>query len=241
MARLPRLAVPGEAHYVLQQGHNRQPVFIDDEDRHAFVNVLREAAREHGFAVHAYALLDHQVGLLGTPADGQSLGKTLQAVGRRYVPAFNRRHQRSGTLWEGRFRACVLESERYLVSAMCLLESAPVSAALAASPDAWPWSSARHHLGGMRDPLVTDHPLYWALGNTPFDREAAYRRALDQGVPQQEGAAILTAALKSWALGSPAFLARLAELTARPLHARPRGRPRALRFCPQISELPENT
>jgi putative transposase len=226
MARLPRLAIPGEAHYVLQQGHNRQPVFVDDEDRNAFLTVFREAAREHGFAVHAYALLDAEVSLLGTPGHSESLGKTLQAVGRRYVPAFNRRHQRTGTLWEGRFRACVLESERYFISAMCLLETTPVSVALAQSPDAWPWSSARHHLGGMRDPLVTDHPLYWALGNTPFEREAAYRRALEQGVPTEEGSAILSAAMKSWALGSPTFLARLAETTARPLAARPRGRPR---------------
>ena len=226
MARLTRLCVPGEVHFVVQRGHNRQPIFVDDTDRQQFLNALREAAVEHRLQVHAYALLDDRVEMLVTPAAAEGLSKGMQAVGRRYVAGFNRRHGRSGTLWEGRFRAAVIESKRYLVPAMLMIESAPVAAGLAAASDAWPWSSAGHHVGGRRDPLVVDHPAYWGLGNTPFDREAGYRHLMESGVPQADMRALADASSKSWALGSPAFLATLAERTSRPLVMRRRGRPR---------------
>lgn len=226
MARLARLSIPGEVHHLLLRGHNRQAVFLVDEDRQAFLQALRDAASEHGVAIHAYALLDTEVRLLVTPATGDSLSKAVQALGRRYVPAFNRRHQRTGTLWEGRFRGTVIEGERYFLTAMCAIEASPVPAGLASDARSWPWSSADHHLGGRRDPLVTDHPLYWALGNTPFDREARYRQQLEQGVGMEQLAALMEASSRGWPLGSTAFLARLADLTERPLAPRPRGRPR---------------
>jgi putative transposase len=226
MARLPRLCIPGELHLVVQRGHNRQPVFQDEVDRNAYLQALRDAAAEHRLSLHAYALLETEVQLLGTPQDANSLSRTMQAVGRRYVAAFNRRHGRAGTLWEGRFRAAVIESERYFLPALILVETAAVQAGLAAEAEAWPWSSAAHHLGARRDPLITDHPLYWRLGNTPFDREAAYRRALESGVPSADGRALQDASTKSWALGSPAFLRRLGGMTDRPLVERRRGRPR---------------
>jgi putative transposase len=226
MARLARLCVPGEVHFVIQRGHNRQPVFVDDADRRQFLDALREAAIEHRMQVHAYALLDDRVEMLVTPAGAEGLSKGMQAVGRRYVAGFNRRHGRSGTLWEGRFRAAVIEGKRYMVPAMMLIESAPVVAGLVSAPEAWTWSSASHHLGGRRDPLVVDHPVYWGLGNTPFDREASYRRLLESGVSQADLRALTEAGLKSWALGSSAFLAALSERTSRPLVVRRRGRPR---------------
>jgi len=226
MARLPRLCIPGELHYVVQRGHNRQPVFHDEADRQSFLQALRDAAVEHRLSLHAYTLLDTEIQLLATPQDADSLSRAIQALGRRYVAAFNRRHGRSGTLWEGRFRGAVIESERYFLSALLMVETAAVHAGSAPSAEAWPWSSASHHLGVRRDPLITDHPLYWRLGNTPFDREAAYRRALEAGVPAGDSRALQDASVKSWALGSAAFLQRLGELTARPLVVRRRGRPR---------------
>lgn len=226
MARLARLQVPGETHLVVWRGHNLQPIVLDDEDRRAFLHALREASATHRLAIHAYALLDNELRLLATPHDRGSLSLAMQAVGRRYVAAFNRRHARRGTLWDGRFRAALIESERYLQTALNWIEASPADAPFATGPSARPWSSAQHHLGAGRDPLVTEHPGYWALGNTPFDREAAYRRLMEQGVPAADAKALETATLKCWALGSPAFLARLGEVTARPLVARPRGRPR---------------
>jgi len=228
MARLPRLSLPGEAHLVVQRGNPLQPLFVDDEDRVRFVRDLREAASQHRLAIHAYALLDDAFWLLATPAGEGSLSRALQALGRHYVASFNRRHGRSGMLWSSRFKATIIESERYLLDAMKMVELSPVRAGLAADAGSWPWSSAAHHLGRRSDPVVTHHPLFWRLGNTPFDREAAHRHGLEQGVPTATSHALEDATLKGWALGSPGFLARLADRTDRPLAARNRGRPRKL-------------
>jgi putative transposase len=226
MARLSRLVVAGHPHHLIQRGNNGEPIFIDASDRQLFLQLLGEAAAAHGVAVHAYALLDAEVQWLATPRAPQGLSRTVQTLGRRYVSAFNRRHHRSGTLWEGRFRAGVIESERYFLASMRYVELAPVAAGLAAQAADWPWSSAAHHLGLRHDPLIADHPLYWALGNTPFERELAYRGLMEQGVGQAEMQALAHAAAQGWAFGSPAFLERLAETTPRPLRPRPRGRPR---------------
>ena len=225
MARLSRLSLPGELHHVVQRGHDRQPVFRDDTDRLDFLQALRDQSHEQRVGVHAYALLDTEVHLLVTPASEGGLGRLMQGLGRRYVAAHNRRHGRGGTLWEGRYRASLIESERFL-SAAVLLAWLPVQAGLTAEPAAWRWSSARHQLGMLRDPVIVDHASYWRLGNTPFDRELAFRHALEQGLSQRDTDELLSAALKSWAVGSPSFLARLAALTDRPLAPRPRGRPR---------------
>lgn len=226
MARLPRLAVAGQAHLLIQRGNNGQPLVADDEDRRLCLQLLREAAQAHAVAIHAYVLLDNELQLLATPQASDGLSRMMQALGRRYVGAFNRRHGRSGTLWEGRFRAAVIESERYFIACMRFIESQPVRAGLVPHAADWAWSSAAHHLGRRHDPLVADHPLFWALGNTPFDREMAYGRWLEHGTSAAEADVLLRSASKGWALGSEAFLARLAELTPRPLQPRRRGRPR---------------
>lgn len=225
MARLHRLVVAGLPHQVVQRGHNGQPVFADEVDRDLYLTLLRETAAAHGLAVHAYVLLDAEVRLLVTPRQRDALGRVLQALGRRYVSAFNRRHGRSGTLWEGRFRAGVIEPDLYLLAAMRAIEQAPRHA-LHVDPTTWHWSSAGHHLGRLRDPVVSDHPLFWALGNTPFEREMAWKRRLEEPTPAAEAQALEHAACGGWALGSPAFLDRLAATTPRPLRPRPRGRPK---------------
>jgi putative transposase len=226
MARLPRLSAAGHTHLVVQRGHNRQPVAVDDIDRRNYLDALRESAASQAVAVHAYALLDSDVLLLVTPAHAQALGRMMQALGRRYVSAFNRRHGRTGTLWEGRFRNTIIESERFFLACLRHVELAPVRHALAFDAADYGWSSARHHLGHRRDPLVTDHPLYWTLGNTPFERELAYRHWLEQGEPLSEAAAIADAAAKGLALGSEPFKVELTQATGRPPSPRPRGRPR---------------
>ena len=228
MARLTRLALAGELHLLALAGHNGASVFSDDADRLAFSAMLRPSAADHGVAVHAWVQLDAQVLLLATPARAEALGRMVQALGRRYVPSFNRRHGRSGTLWEGRFRSCVIDAPAWLLAATVHLESLPVAAGLAAMPADWRWSSAMHHIGAVRDPLVTEHPDYWHLGNTPFDRELAHARLLEQGIPKAQAESLEAALQRGHALGDGAFLARLADLTPRPLQARPRGRPRRI-------------
>lgn len=225
MARLPRLVVPGLPHHVIQRGNDRQPIFRDDVDRRRYLETLLDVTRTNRVAVHAYVLMDDHMHMLATPATAEGLSRAMQSLGRRYVGWFNARHQRSGTLWEGRFRCAVIETERYLLACMCFIELNPVRAGMVARAADYPWSSARFHLGQRQDPTVTDHPLFWALGNTPFEREAAWRSVLDQGLPSDEIEKISESAIKGWACGSAAFLDWLKHRTERPVAPRPRGRP----------------
>lgn len=219
MARLPRLEVPGQVHYLIQRAHGglgTRGVFADALDRESFLTALQLAATAEQVQVHAYALLSHEVQLLATPARPGALGRLVQAVGRRYVSAYNRRHQHRGTLWDGRYRCAVLEPGPRRLAALRLVDGL--------SPELGS-TSAGHRSGATRSPLLSDLPEVWALGNTPFEREAAYRALLQLGLPSTESEALRQAALGGWAAGSAAFAATVAEVTARPALPRPRGRP----------------
>lgn len=226
MARLPRLAVAGWPHHLVQRTHPGQALVHDDTDRQAWLRALREGALGAGVAIHAYALLDDCFHMVATPEQAESLSQMMQALGRRYVAVFNRRHGRAGGLWAGRFRATVLDPERWLLPAMVHVERRPADAGLVQQPADHAWSSCAHHLGRRRDPLVSDPAPYWALGNTPFEREAAWRRLLDDGLPAAERDALEQATHLGWALGGADFLKRLEQPGSRPLAPRPRGRPR---------------
>jgi putative transposase len=225
MARQPRLALAGELHHLLLRGHNGAAVFGDDTDRAAFVELLREPAARQGVAIHAYALITAEVHLLATPTEAESLGRLMQSIGRRYVSFYNRRHDRRGTLWDGRFRNSVIDSRSLLLPAMLHIETLPVRAGLVAAAQEWQWSSAAHHTGARRDLLVTDHALYWRLGNTPFEREQAHTRALYESQQGAEDSRFGQAVAKALALGPAGFVHRMAESLGRPLASRPRGRP----------------
>ena len=226
MARLARLAIAGQAHHLIQRGNNGQAIFVDDEDRRAYLSALRDAASAHRVAVHAYVLMDNHVHLLATPDSAEGLSRMMQALGRRYVSAFNRRHARTGTLWEGRFRGAVIESERYFLTCMRYIESNPVRSGLALHAADYEWSSHAHHAGQRSDPLLTDHALFWSLGNTPFDRQSAYKALSEQPLPSDVVQLLTSSALKGWGLGSAEFLQRVSEEAGRRASPRSRGRPR---------------
>ena len=226
MARLPRLVLPGQPHHIIQRGNNRQAIFVDDKDRQHFLATLRECALTHQVAIHAYVLMDNHLHLLLTPSTAEALSRMMQSLGRRYVGGFNARLQRSGTLWEGRFRAGLIEGERHLLACIRYIELNPVRGGLCAEPAQWPWSSAAHHLGLARSSLITEHELYWSLGNTPFEREHAYREFMGQGVSVAEQAQFTEGALRGRPLASEAFLKPLAIQHAQVVNKRPRGRPR---------------
>jgi putative transposase len=225
MARLPRLAFADLAHHLVLRGHNREVVFVDDDDRRAWLAALRESAATLSVAIHGYVLLPDHVHLLVTPRSAEAVSQLVQALGRRYVASFNRRHGRSGTLWDGRFRASVVEPGATLLGCLRYIEQNPVRTGLVARAGDWAWSSAPHHLGLMADPVIAGLPEFWQLGNTPFERELAWQQQLDDPLPAAEVAALTRDALAGWAHGSGAFLARLQEKTGRPLQPRPRGRP----------------
>lgn len=233
MARLPRLAVAGAAHVVVQRGHDGSAVFLDDDDRSLYLSSLRQAMDKFALAVHAYVLSNDCVYLLATPQTRDALWRAMQATGRRYSQVFNRRHARRGTLWDGRFRSTVVEGGSSFLEAMIFIDQLPVRVGLAESARHYRWSSASHHVGVANDPLLTDGADYWNLGNTPFDRADAYARLLDEPQSLEQTARIAAAVAKGWALGSSAFLILLQRLTDRPVAPRPRGRPRGNSAAPR--------
>jgi putative transposase len=218
MARLPRLALAGHTHYVIQRGQGQRPVFADDSDRRSFLLALHEAARSSHVQVHAFALLNDEVQLLLTPAEGSGLGLLVQAVGRRYVSAYNRRHGGMGSLWAGRFRCGVVQPGPFRLEALLLVDGQSQDAGL---------TSAAHRLGHSLEPQLVDPPEFWALGNTPFEREAAYGRLLAQRPRAGAAERLRQAAMSGWAVGSAAFVAQIEQQSDRPARPRPRGRPQA--------------
>lgn len=227
MARLTRLAIGGQVHLAELPALPGAQLVRDDGDRRLALSALQSAAQQHRVALHAYALLDQCIYLLATPPHAESLSLLIQGLGRRYVPAFNRRHGLSGRLWDGRFRATIVQPGTGVLEAMLFVDLAAMHFGGAPSAADHAWSSARHHLGRSRDPLLSDRAEYWQLGNTPFEREQAYRQLIDDGLSARRIAELAEAVHKGWALGDAAFLSTLAELTDRPLQPRRRGRPPA--------------
>jgi len=217
MARLPRLTLAQQLHHVIQRGNNRQPIVVDTADRERLVALWAEHAPRFGVALHAYVLMDNHFHLLVTPSTAEGLPQFMQAVGRSYVRSFNDRHARSGTLWEGRYRATVLQAERYLLPCMVYLDLNPVRAGLVAEARDFAWSSHHHYAGLRSDRFLSPHPLYWALGNTPFAREAAYAERVREGNSAPEQTLLTDAALQGWAAGDERFLAQLQQATPRRL------------------------
>jgi putative transposase len=226
MARLPRLSVAGFPHLLVQRGVTGQLIFRDQSDYQFMLVEMRALARRQALAIHAYSLMPERFYLLTTPADAQALSLAMQALGRRYVRYFNRRHVRQGTLWQARFRCTVVDPERFVLPCALFVELAPVRAQLTADAANYSWTSLPHHLGLQTDPGISEHATFWRLGNTPFDRQAAYRRLYESGLSAAESTAIDRAVERGWALGDAPFIAALASKTQRRLAPLPVGRPR---------------
>jgi len=226
VARLPRLSVPGYPHLLVQRSVAGQPAFLADTDYQFMLSELRSLSRRHEVAIHAYALMPDQFHLLATPSDARSLSLAMQALGRRYVRDFNRRHGRSGTLWQARFRCTVIDPEEFMLPCSLFVELGPGRMHGATDGKLYPWSSLSHHLGLQVDPVITEHAEVWKLGNTPFDRQAQYRRLAEAGVTEPEVARIHNAVEHGWALGNGSFLRELSSKTERRLTPLPVGRPR---------------
>lgn len=226
MARLTRLTLPGYPHHVIQRGNNRQVIFRDRQDFETMLALLAEQSARCQVAVHAYVLMDNHFHLLATPQTSDGLPQMMQAVGRSYVRYFNDRHGRTGTLWEGRYRSTVVQSDRYLLACMVYLDLNPVRAGIATQPIDYPWSSHAHALGLSNDRLITPHALFWALGNTPFAREAAYAELVRAGIGSADQTAITASALSGWALGEKSFIEALQHQTERRVAKGSPGRPR---------------
>jgi len=212
--------------HVTQRGVNRCAIFLDDQDRHHYRRLLREACTKHAVVLHAFVLMDNHVHLLLTPTRAGGLSRAMREAGQSYVQAFNARHGRCGTLWQGRFKSCLVDSDRYLLTVIRYIELNPVRAAMVAAPEDYRWSSVHTHLGKACDPMITPHPVYLALGALPAERHAAYERWLREGVCESDMLTIRQHLAQERVLGDERFQRMLEATLQHPVSCRPRGRPR---------------
>jgi putative transposase len=234
MARLPRLVIPNQPHHVIQRGNDRQLIFRDDEDHQRFLGWLKDSAKEFKVAVHAYVLMPNHLHLMASPSDAGGLAQMMQRVGRYYVPWYNHKYGRVGSLFQGRFKTSLVDAERYFMICSRYIELNPVRARIVTDPLEYPWSSYAHHAGVRPDALITDHALFWALGNTPFQREAAYIELAQRSLTVDELTRVNLAVLKGWPLGSDAFKQDLQHKVKRQVLPAKRGRP--FKTAPELTK-----
>lgn len=221
MPRQPRLALPGIALHIVQRGNNRGRCFSEDTDYLCYLTYLRKFALKYRCAVHAYCLMTNHVHILATPLASDSCTSLMRDLGQSYVKYFNRRHRRTGTLWEGRYRSCVVESSSYVLACYRYVELNPVRAGMVHHPSAYAWSSYAVNAGLNFDSLVTSHPEYLAMAADPNRRCGDYRALLDGGVDEITLTAIRDATNSSLPLCSDGFKAKLQADGRKVGHLRP--------------------
>jgi len=225
MPRSARLVLPGIPLHVIQRGVNRAALFIDDEDRRHYLRLLRNACRKQAVAIHAFVLMGNHVHLLITPSTVEGLAPAMRQCGQNYVQYFNKRHVRSGTLLEGRFKSCLVDSDGYLLMVHRYIELNPVRAAMVAFPEEYRWSSVRVYLGLEHNPMLTTHPCYTLLGPTPEARANAYSEWLRASIQPDERERIVIYVAQERALGSPRFQDMVGRALQRSVVCKPAGRP----------------
>jgi len=209
MARLPRFVIPDQPQHVILRGNNRTEIFCAEADYQFYLDKLRQACTAHGCDLHAYVLMTTHVHLLITPKEEHSLAKAMQMIGRYYVQYYNYCYQRTGTLWEGRYKATLIDSEAYLLTCMRYIELNPVRADMVAHPSEYPWSSYRCNALGQGNEHITPHLEYQCLGRTDELRQAAYRQLFKHRIPEASLAEIREATNKAWVLGNDRFKQRI--------------------------------
>lgn len=222
MARLPRVVLQGMPQHVIQRGTARCNIFHDDRDRRFFLACLTQASSTYRCDVHAYVLMTNHVHVLLSPRGEQGLSKMMQVVGTRYVQYFNSRYSRIGALWQGRYKASIVDSDGYFFICTRYIELNPVRAGIVRQPGEFPWSSYGHNVLGRTDPLVREHSLFDSLGHTPRDRRAAYAEMFAGVIDDRTLQMIRESANKGWALGDDEFRKRVEAATRR--QAAPRRR-----------------
>jgi putative transposase len=224
MARQPRLVVPDIALHIVQRGVDRKDCFQEDTDRLVYLTLLRDCSAATGCSIHAYCLMTNHVHLLLTPRAANAPAKLMYGIGQRYVPYFNRRYGRTGTLWEGRFKSCLVASARYVLGCYRYIELNPVQARMVTAPASYPWSSYRGNAGMAANALLRPHPEYEALGNEAASRSGAYRALFDRAPEANVLNAIRAATVGGYPLVDAELKARLALETKRSLQPGKPGR-----------------
>jgi putative transposase len=223
MARQPRFVLAGHPQHVIQRGNNRGVIFVAEEDYRRYLEILTEACERFDCEVHAYVLMTNHVHLLVTPHRGEGISKVMQSLGRKYVQYFNYRYRRSGTLWEGRYKSTVLDSERYLLTCYRYIELNPVRACMVDHPSRYPWSSYGVNAKGEESDLVVPHELYMGLGATGKERRRSYRGLFRVHIGEKGLEEIREATNKAWVLGNERFKQQIEDMTERQSSPRAKG------------------
>lgn len=229
MARLPRYVIPNQPQHIIQRGNNRQVIFAADVDYQFFRNALVDAATKHGLQIHAYVWMTNHIHLLATPLFENSISKVFQSVGRKYVQYFNYTYRRSGTLWEGRYRATIVDSEQYLLKLMRYIELNPLRANMTGHPAAYPWSSYTYNAegkSGLNYDWLVPHEEYLRLGQNSTERQEAYQQLFITEIDSSDLAQIRECTHKGWALGSQRFVEEIERLGNRQASSKGLGRPK---------------
>lgn len=223
MPRKPRFILPGEPQHIIVRGINREPIFYDDADYRYYLNKLKEAIDKHNCGIHAYVLMANHVHLLLTPKTERGISKAIQMLGRYYVQYFNYTYGRTGSLWEGRYKSTLVDTEQYLLTCCRYIELNPVRAGMVEHPSEYPWSSYQFNAVGNPSPLLKTHYKYDELGSTGEDQQRAYRSLFKGHIPENQLEEIRAATNKEWVLGSDYFKAKIEARLQRRATPLPRG------------------
>lgn len=223
MARLPRLVISGQPQHVIVRGNNRSDIFRSETDYQFYLTKLQLACDKHKCKLHAYVLMNNHVHLLITPQTEDGLSKLMQMMGRYYVQYYNYTYQRTGTLWEGRYKATLVDSQSYLLTCMRYIELNPVRAGMVAHPSEYPWSSYCCNALGVANELVVPHVEYIRLGLSIDARQAEYRQLFKHHISEASLSEIREATNKAWVLGSDRYKNTIQKKIDRPIEPSTKG------------------
>lgn len=226
MPRRPRLTLANVPLHVIQRGNNRQTCFFAEEDYCLYLAWLTKYAHESGCQVHAYVLMTNHVHLLISADRIDSAGSLMKSLGQRYVQYINRTYQRSGTLWEGRYKSCLVQEEEYFLACQRYIELNPVRAGMVKHPEEYCWSSYRVNANGLHTGLIKPHPVYQALGLDDATRQAAYRELFKHELDVAMIDSIRRATNGNFALGGEQFAEQISSALRRRVVPGKAGRPR---------------
>jgi putative transposase len=221
-----RIKLEGLPQYILQRGNNNQPCFFADADYRFYRDCLYDASVKYRCRIHAYVLMEKHVHMLITPESPISIAKCLQSVGRRYVQYINYTYQRTGTLWEGRYKSSLVDVNHYLLACCCYQEAIPVLAGLVDHPAKYPWSSFRYNGLGIKDLLVTQHDHYKALGSTHKEQTLAYHSLYQRQLTRDMIEQITRSVQFGRVIGTEWFKDEMEDRLSRSMRPLKRGRPR---------------
>ncbi|MBT3348363.1 MAG: transposase [Thiotrichales bacterium] len=226
MARLKRITPAGIPQHIIQRGNNKRVCFTSDADMKAYLKWLKDFSDKYSVSIHAWVLMTNHIHILCTPKTDNGIGKMMQSLGRMYVGYFNHTYQRTGTLWEGRYKSSIIQSERYLLAVYRYIELNPVRADMVISPSEYSWSSYNFNALGIVNDLITPHQEYLALGDSASERNAAYIELFKIEVDGELLNNIGGSINKGLALGSDAFIKEIEALTKVRVSSRKAGRPK---------------